>query len=164
MVEIRRLRRGDETMAAQMLAMMAAVFEEGLQHLPDQYLQEILSRDFFWAVAALDGTEVVGGLTAHTLPMTRSPSSEILIYDLAVREDHQRHGIAARLIHELRAAAAVKGIHEIFVPADNADEGALAFYRAQGAIPSPVTHFTFGRLAGVAPPPGISVPDVQTEP
>lgn len=147
MAEIRRLRRGDETVAAQMFAMMAAVFKEGRQHLPDEYLQEILCRDSFWAIAALDGKDVVGGLTAHTLPMTRSPSSEILIYDLAVREDHQRHGIAASLVDELRSAAAVEGIHGVFVPADNADVGALAFYRAQGAVPSPVTHFTFGRLA-----------------
>lgn len=128
-----------------MFAMMAAVFEEHSQHLPGAYLQEILSRDSFWAVAAFDGTEAVGGLTAHTLPMTRSPSSEILIYDLAVREDHQRHGIAASLVSDLRAAAAVEGIQQIFVPADNADVGALAFYRAQGAIASPVTHFTFSR-------------------
>lgn len=147
MVEIRRLRRGDETVAAQMVAMMTAVFEEHSEHLPDDYLQEVLGRDSFWAIAAFDGADVVGGITAHTLPMTRSPSSEVLIYDLAVREDHQRHGIAARLVYELRAAAAIEGIHEIFVPADNADVGALAFYRAQGAHPSPVTHFTFSPQA-----------------
>jgi hypothetical protein len=54
MVEIRRLRRGDETVAAQM---MAAVFKEDLQQLPDEYLQEILSRDSFWAIAAFDGAQ-----------------------------------------------------------------------------------------------------------
>ncbi|ALV45002.1 hypothetical protein MB46_05265 [Arthrobacter alpinus] len=154
MVKIRRLRPGDETMAAQMIAMMATVFEEGLQDLPGGYVQELLSRDSFWAIAAFDGTEAVGGLTGHTLPMTRSPSSEILIYDLAVREDHQRRGIAARLIQELRAAAALEGIHEIFVPADDADVGALAFYRAQGATASPVTHFTFGPQAASPRNPG----------
>lgn len=75
--------------------------------------------------------------------MTRSPSSEVLIHDLAVRHDYQRQGVASRLMLELRAGAALAGIHEVFVQADNEDVHALDFYRAQGATPSPVTFFTF---------------------
>lgn len=142
---VRRLVSGDEAAAAAMFALMATVFGEVGEPLPDDYVKDLLGRDSFWAIAAFDGEDVVGGLTAHTLSMTRSPSSEVFIYDLAVREDHQRRGIGTLLVHELRAAAALLGIRDIFVPADNEDEGALDFYRAQGATASPVTFFTFTR-------------------
>lgn len=142
---LKRLAGGDEDVAAVLFVMMAAVFGEDSEPLPEEYLTRLLGSGSFWAIAALDGADVVGGLTAHTLPMTRSPHSELFIYDLAVREDHQRQGIATRLVDELRVAAAERGIHEVFVPADNEDQGALEFYRAQGAAASPVTFFTFTR-------------------
>lgn len=142
---VRRLTRGDEAVAAALFEMMAAVFAEGSEPLSGDYVRTLLGSGSFWAMAAFDGPDVVGGLTAHTLPMTRTASSEVFIYDLAVREDHQRRGIATRLVDELRVAAAEMGIHDVFVPADNEDQGALEFYRAQGADAAPVTIFTFTR-------------------
>ncbi|MEO8219298.1 MAG: GNAT family N-acetyltransferase [Specibacter sp.] len=142
---VKRLGRGDEAVAADMFAMMAAVFDEGSAPLSEDYVGKLLGSESFWAIAALDGADVVGGLTAHTLPMTRSPSSEVFVYDLAVREDHQRQGVATRLMHEVCTAAARLGIHDVFVPANNEDVGALEFYRAQEADSSPVTIFTFTR-------------------
>ncbi|MHA7271358.1 GNAT family N-acetyltransferase [Arthrobacter sp. HLT1-20] len=144
-LEVKRLARGDEAVAAVLFATMAEVFAEGSEPLSQEYVRNLLGSDSFWAMAALDGAEVVGGLTAHTLPMTRSPSSEVFIYDLAVREDHQRQGVATRLVQELRKCAARIGLHNVFVPADNEDLGALEFYRAQGADAAPVTIFTFTR-------------------
>lgn len=128
--------------------MMVGIFEEDAEEaevnpLTDDYLDRLLGRDSFWALAAFAGTEIVGGPTAHTLPMTRSSSSEVFIYDLAVRQDQQRQGIGSRLIQELRDRAAVAGVRDVFVAADNADTQALAFYRASGGVPSPATFFTF---------------------
>lgn len=142
-LEAKRLVRGDAAAAGLMFEMMARVFGEDYEPLGEDYLEELLGREGFWALAAFVGQEIVGGLTAHTLPMTRSPSSEVFIYDLAVRPDHQRQGVASRLVFELRATAALAGIHVIFVPADNEDVHALDFYRALGATASPVTIFTF---------------------
>ncbi|WP_394247885.1 GNAT family N-acetyltransferase [Arthrobacter pityocampae] len=142
--EIKRLTRKDLPAAKTMFEMMARVFEEDYEPLDNDYLGDLLRREEFWALAAFAGPDLVGGLTAHTLPMTRSPSSEVFIYDLAVRQDHRRRGVASRLVTELRAAAAANGIHEVFVPADDDDRHALAFYRALGAVASPVTMFTFG--------------------
>jgi len=141
-VTVRRLVRGDEAAAGDTFAMMAGVFGEASEPLPDDYLQDLLRRDSFWVLAAFLGPEIVGGLTAHTLPMTRSPSAELFIYDLAVHEDHQRAGVGSLLVHEMRQRAALAGINEVFVPADNDDAHALDFYRAQGADGSPVTIFT----------------------
>ena len=63
------------------------------------------------------GTHIIGGLTAHTLPMTRDESAEIFIYDLAVRADRQRRGVGRLLINTLRADATAAGIGVVFVAA-----------------------------------------------
>ncbi len=126
--------------------MMVEVFDEGgPQALSDEYLLRLLDRESFWAMAACSDDDVVGGLTAHTLPMTRSPSSELFIYDLAVRPEFQRRGIGRRLVVELCDAAANAGISTVFVPAETEDTHALEFYRALSGEPAPVTIFTFTR-------------------
>jgi aminoglycoside 3-N-acetyltransferase I len=145
MIKIRtsRLTSCNRELARGLFIMMTDVFGEECDQLSDDYVDSLLSRDDFWAIAAFAGDEIVGGLTAHTLPMTRSKSSEIFIYDLAVQEDQQRKGIGRQLMTALREAAAVAGIQHVLVAADNDDDHALDFYRAVGGVPSPVTFFTF---------------------
>lgn len=142
-MRVKRLTTGDREQARALFIMMAEVFAEGDGHLSDSYLDRLLGREEFWAIAAFAGDHIVGGVTAHTLPMTRTESLEVFIYDIAVREDHQRQGVGRSLVTALREAAAVAGIQSLFVPADNEDLHALDFYRALGAEPSPVTIFTF---------------------
>jgi aminoglycoside 3-N-acetyltransferase I len=138
-----RLTSGDTAVAKAVFSLMATVFEEREEELGDEYVAGLLARPDFWAVAAIDGDDVVGGLTAHTLPMTRKRGSEIFIYDIAVRPDRQRRGVGRALVACLRAEAAAEGIDTLFVPADDQDEHAILFYRALGGDPSPVTFFTF---------------------
>src|SRR5262249_8726307 len=101
-IRIKRLTAGEQTLSRDLFIMMAEVFEEACEPLSDSYLYRLLSRDEFWALAAYAGDEVVGGITAHTLPMTRSESAELFIYDVAVRKDYQRKGIGRRLMTALR--------------------------------------------------------------
>lgn len=149
MTQVHRLRVGDEAIARETFCMMAAVFDEDepspadRQPLGDADVRSLLEREHFWALTALEGDAVVGGLTAHVLPMTRSRSTELFIYDVAVRIDRQRRGIGRALLVELLALARASGIETAFVPADNEDTHALDFYRAVGGTPSPVTFFTF---------------------
>jgi aminoglycoside 3-N-acetyltransferase I len=147
-MQTRRLTTGDKDVARQMFAMMGEVFEEAAEPLGDPYLDRLLGRPDFWAFAAFVGDEVVGGLTAHTLMMTRAESSEIFIYDIAVRTDHQRKGVGRMLVKALRDAALAEGIEDVFVPADNEDTHALEFYRALGGEPAPVTIFTYSSPKG----------------
>jgi aminoglycoside 3-N-acetyltransferase I len=142
-VRTSRLTPGNCEQAKGLFVMMAQVFAERSDHPSDDYVDRLLGREDFWAIAAFVGDEIVGGLTAHTLPMTRSESSEIFIYDLAVREDQRRKGIGRQLVTTLREAAAAAGIPLVLVAADDDDGHALDFYRAVGGAPSPVTFFTF---------------------
>lgn len=140
----KRLGPGDEEHAREMFALMAAAFEEGAEPLGDEYLDGLLASGAFWAVAAFEGGRVVGGITAHTIPMTRSPSAELFVYDLAVHEGFRRHGVGRSLVVALRGLAAEAGITEVFVPADEEDTHALEFYRSLGASESPTSFFSWG--------------------
>lgn len=150
-IRTKRLTSGDRDTARKLFLLMAAVFEEDTTELSDIYLDNLLRREDFWAIAAWAGNEIVGGLTAHSIPMTRIEASEIFIYDIAVRADYQRRGIGRRLIANLRQAASVNGAIDVFVPVDNEDTHALDFYRALGGTPAPITIFTF---AAEQYPPG----------
>ena len=138
-----RLGPGSNDRAQALFRLMAEVFEEPRATLGERYVERLLNRADFWALAALENDEVVGGLTAHALPMTTSESSELLIYDVAVGSAHQRQGIGRQLFAALREQAAAEGIDVLFVPADNEDAHALDFYRAIGGAPAPVTLFSF---------------------
>lgn len=142
-----RLGARDVAVARKLFSAMAEVFEEEHEALSDAYVARLLASDAMWVLAATSGEDVVGGLTAHTLPMTRSESREIFIYDLAVRPEHQRRGVGRLLVTHLRKLSGEAGIHDVFVPADEEDAHALDFYRALGAEASRVVFFTFGREA-----------------
>ena len=142
-IEIVKLTPADRETAKSTFAMMAEIFGEDSSPLGDGYLEKLLAKDQFWAFAALIGDEVVGGATAHVLPMTRAEVQELFIYDIAVAKSHQRKGIGRRLLAAVRESAAGAGIRYVFVPADNEDDDALDFYRALGGTPSSVTFFSF---------------------
>jgi aminoglycoside 3-N-acetyltransferase I len=142
-----RLTASDRTTARALFSTMSAVFEEAAEPLGDDYLDRLLSREEFWAIAAFDGDRVAGGLTAHALPMTSTASTELFIYDIAVRPEDRRRGIGRALVRELQRLAAMAGIQVLFVPADNDDTHALEFYRRLGGTASPVTLFTFEGLS-----------------
>ena len=142
-IRINRLAVAELRRARELFLIMAGVFETPAEPLSDRYLTRMLVRDDFWALAASIDGRTVGGLTAHTLPLTRAEVSEVFIYDLAVVSEHQRQGVGRQLVTTLRSLAAAAGVSVVFVPADNEDTHALDFYRAVGGTPAPVTIFTF---------------------
>ena len=141
---VRRLESGDVSLAKQLFALFAAVFETDHTEVSNDYAAALLAQPSLWAYVATLDDVVVGGLTAHTLPMTRSESAEIFLYDLAVDASAQRRGIGRQLVTGLVADAAAAGIDVVFVPADNDDTHALDFYRAIGGRPAEVTIFDLG--------------------
>jgi aminoglycoside 3-N-acetyltransferase I len=142
-MQIRRLYSADTAIAVSMFSMMASVFGEASDTLSFGYAERLLRRDDFWAIAAIEDREPAAGLTAFTLPLTRSEASELLIYDIAVQPRCQRRGIGRRLVDTLKKLAAEAGIKTMWVPAENEDPGALEFYRAMRGRPAAVTIFTF---------------------
>lgn len=106
----------------------------------DRYLQRLLESDTFIAIAAVEGSIIVGGLTAYELHKFEQERSEIYIYDLAVSESHRRRGIATALISELKLLGAERRAYVIFVQAETPDLPAIELYTKLGAKES-VLHF-----------------------
>ncbi len=141
---VRQLTATDIGLMRSLLDLFGDAFEEietytGAQP-GDGYLQALLGGDSFFAVAALNGDEVVGGLTAYELKKAEQARSEIYIYDLAVAAAYRRQGIATRLIEQVKTIAAARGAYVIFVQADYVDPPAIALYSKLG-VREEVLHF-----------------------
>ena len=143
-VSLRTLGPRDATLMGSVLSMFGAAFGEtgtySCARPSTGYLERLLGRDTFIALAAVEGSRVVGGVAAYVLPKFEQERSEIYIYDLAVAETHRRQGIATAMIAELQRIGALRGAHAVFVQADQGDEPAIALYTKLGARED-VIHF-----------------------
>jgi aminoglycoside 3-N-acetyltransferase I len=142
-VVVKRLGSSDRAAARRLFSMLAESFDEKDGPLSDSYVDQLLGRKDFWALAAVAGDDIIGGITAHSLPMTHQESSELFIFDVAVRSAYRRQGIGRRLVAALCMQASEAGIHKLFLAADNLDEHALQFYRRLGGMATPTTMFVF---------------------
>lgn len=140
----RQLGAGDVATMEKLNAVFGEAFGEpdtyGAAPPDHAYLERLLSRDQFIALAAFAGDEVIGGLVAYVLDKFEQRRSEIYIYDLAVAEAHRRRGISTALIAELRRIGTARGAHVIFVQADYGDDPAIALYTRLGTRED-VMHF-----------------------
>jgi len=119
------------------------VFGEEGYHGPAagvEYLGKLLADGKFIALAARVDGELAGALAGYELVKFEAERSEIYIYDLAVREQFRRHGVATGLIEHLKSIARQKGAWVIFVQADPPDRPAVELYRKLG-VEERVLHF-----------------------
>lgn len=140
----KRVGVSDLSVLKAMLAVFGEAFGEpdtyGARVPSDAYLRDLLGMPHFFALAALAGDEVVGGLAAYVLEKFEQERSEIYIYDLAVAEEHRRRGIATTLIRRLIDIARERRAYVIFVEADSEDDPAIKLYESFGTKEG-VCHF-----------------------
>ncbi len=144
MPSIHRLGPADITRMEAMMTMFGRAFEDVETYTGARpgsaYLGRLLAAPSFFALAAVEGDQVVGGLAAYVLQKFERERSEIYIYALAVEEAHRRRGIATALIGKLQAIAAEQGAWVIYVQADHGDDPAVALYTKLG-MREDVMHF-----------------------
>ena len=143
MISVSRLGAGEVAAMQQANRLFHEVFGEEAYHGPEpgeDHLRRLLADDKFIAlVASVDG-EMVGALAGYELVKFEAERSEIYIYDLAVREEHRRRGVATALIEALKPIAREKGAWMIYVQADPPDAPAVALYDKLG-VREEVYHF-----------------------
>jgi aminoglycoside 3-N-acetyltransferase I len=98
----------------------------------DSYLGNLLGKEHFIVLVAMEEHKVVGGLTAYILDKFEQERKEIYIYDLAILENHRRQGIARKLIVKLKQIGKELGAYVIFVQADRGDTSAINLYKSLG--------------------------------
>src|SRR5262245_54437589 len=134
-IEISRLDSSDIATMHAANGLFSEVFGEEGYDGPgpgDDHLGRLLADDKFIALVALLDGEMVGALTAYELVKFEAERSEIYIYDLAVREEHRRQGVATALIEAVKPIARERGAWVIFVQADPPDAPAVALYDKLG--------------------------------
>jgi aminoglycoside 3-N-acetyltransferase I len=137
MISLRQLTRADLPLLRAMNVLFGEAFAEtdtyGAAPPDDSYLAALLDKPHVVVLAAVAGTEVVGGLVAYELEKFERARSEFYIYDLAVAASRRRKGIATALIGLLRDIAAQRGVWVVYVQADYGDEPAIALYEKLGS-------------------------------
>jgi aminoglycoside 3-N-acetyltransferase I len=145
-VKIQQLSSNDIELMEAVSTMFGEVFDDTDSYMSRRpsgaYLAKLLGSESFIALAALAGDAVIGGIAAYELAKFEQERSEIYIYDLAVRAEHRRKGVATALIEKLREIAKSRGAWVIYVQADTAveDEPAIALYTKLGTREE-VLHF-----------------------
>ena len=145
-MDIRRLGVGDTAAMETANRLFAEVFGEEGYHGPQpsqEHLRRLLADPKFILLSAWIDQEMVGALAAYELVKFEAERSEIYIYDLAVREEHRRQGIATALIEGLKPIARRLGAWVIMVQADPPDAPAVALYDKLGTREE-VFHFDLG--------------------
>ena len=139
-----RLACGDAALFEDLNHLFGQAFGDADDHAgkrPDrEYLERLLATEHIIALIAAAGDELVGGLVAYELDKFEQARREIYIYDLAVREDWRRRGIATALIEHLRAIGSERVAWVVFVQADYGDDPAIALYEGRGTREE-VLHF-----------------------
>lgn len=139
-----RLGQTDLVLFKELLMVFEEVFELKEYCMPpDSYLQQLLGDPKFMVYVAVVDTKVIGGLTAFILPSYNFMSSEVYVYDLAIRSNFQRQGYGKLLMSTLQSDCKQRGFREVFVQADLVDKHAIDFYRALGGTPEDVVHFYY---------------------
>lgn len=142
-IRYKQLRREDEALLQDLFRLYVEVFDSPYTSPGPAHFSNLLQQENMRFFIATTGETVVGGLTAYILPSVYTSTSEVYLYDLAVRKDYQRQGIGRQLLKTLGQWCKEHAIQEFFVQADNADAHAIAFYRRTGGIPGHVTHFSY---------------------
>lgn len=107
------------------------------------HLARLLADDKFIALEARIDGRLAGALAGYELVKFEAERSEIYIYDLAVREEFRRRGVATALIEALKAIGRERGAWVVFVQADPPDAPAVALYDKLGTREE-VLHFDIG--------------------
>jgi len=142
---ITQLGKNDTTLAGKLITLFAEVFEEKKTPANKTQTTVLLNNPAFIALVALDGNNVIGGITAYELPMLTKAKPEIFIYDVAVQKEYQRKGIGKKLMAALFALAKERGAGEVFVAAHHEDKHAMKFYRSLGGKAEKANMFVFGK-------------------
>ncbi|WP_336485477.1 AAC(3)-I family aminoglycoside N-acetyltransferase [Methylobacterium nigriterrae] len=106
----------------------------------DAYLAALLAKEHVIVLAALADDALLGGLVAYELDKFERRRREIYIYDLAVRSQDRRRGVATALVEGVRRIGAQREASVVYVQADPGDDPAVSLYGKLGARED-VMHF-----------------------
>jgi aminoglycoside 6'-N-acetyltransferase I len=116
------------------------VFDDEL--VADRIEKFLNEQNHILMVACLNG-RVIGQLTAMVHLHLDSPD-EVYIDNLGVTPQHQRQGVATKLIERMLDICRELGCQNVWVATDLDNKAAAALYRQTGAVGETVSMFSYG--------------------
>lgn len=107
----------------------------------DKHLKRLLRNPSFFAVAAWDGSKIVGGLTGFELNLYSKETGEFYLYDIAVQKKLQRQGIGSQLFQYTCQMLGESDIDRIFVQEQLENRTGIEFYKKMMGNASAMAHF-----------------------
>lgn len=103
----------------------------------DDYLHDLLSKEDFHVIVALQNGALAGGLTGYELPMYKRQIREMFLYEIAVKPEFRKQGVATALIERLKQICKEKGIEEMYVGTSTPNKAAMTLYASTGGEQEP---------------------------
>lgn len=142
-IHIEKLNKNNLAELKYLIGIFMAEFEsEGTGLPPDEYLTQLLHKEYFGVFVAKNGNQVVGGATTYELIKYYSENSELYIYDIAIQKEFQNLGIGKKIMVYLRNYGSENGMESIYVQAESDNTQAIRFYESTIGIGEKVEHFT----------------------
>ncbi|MEP6903597.1 MAG: GNAT family N-acetyltransferase [Actinomycetota bacterium] len=129
--EIKKL-NSNEIAFAKEIVKMFGFDDENYVLPPANYVAEMLSRNDYHVVIALENQQLIGGLTAYEMKMFKRETTEMFLYEIEVKESLRQRGVAKALIEFLKQICVEKGIVEMFVGAQKDNQAARKLYSTTG--------------------------------
>lgn len=124
-VQIRLLGVNDEQL------LIAIPEEFGLGQVLEGRAAILLSNPSNIWIAAIEDGHVIGLLIGYEVPLLYK--SEVLLYSIDTIERYRRRGLGRSMVQLLCDVCISRGISSIWIPTNESNSGAMAFYRALGA-------------------------------
>ena len=124
-MKVRQLAPGDEDVVIGLATQTAPTPKHAAAFLAD---------DGMVFLAAFDGDEPLGFLFGYELLRRHGDQRIFFIYEVDVRPDFQRRGVATALFDELERVARQRGIPRAFVLTAESNEPAMRLYESVGGV------------------------------
>lgn len=114
------------------------------------HLARALSDNYCYFLVCLLEREPIGYLSAYRFPDVEHDGFLVYLYDIVVRVDHRRRGVARRLIEALLEHCRVEGVSRIWVGTSRENHAAAQAFEATGASRESETYveFTYALAGG----------------
>lgn len=135
-VVVRELRAGDEE-TLRILAVEAADFGDedvagGLTPPTKKAASALLTDPAACLWGAFANGEVIGFVLAYVLRRRHGPEKQLFLYEIGVRRKWRRRGVGRKLMRHLEDDCRAAGITAGFLPVDERNVRAIAFYESVG--------------------------------
>lgn len=123
MIEVKRLRRGDEELASEIVAKF---WSKGRLN------EGFLSKDANFLIAAYVEDNLAGFLYAYELERVETDRPMMFLYSIDVLPEYQSQGVGKSLISELKKICRERNVTKMFVLTEEANTAAMRLYESTG--------------------------------